>query len=248
MIRRGPITSATSVPNELLNDSVLSLRARGLAAMLLSKSAEWRIDASALARGQREGRQSILTALKELEDAGYLRRHREQGADGKWKSWSTLYESPHQAAECEPTEVQFPDVGSPNPGNPASGEPDSGSPTSFSPVLREKSREITPAAAKTLAERAEKQALRIAAKAILDPYWESLPIKPVTPYIAIVQRIEEALTAGYPAEAISAVLPTLPAFARNCFDWALRKHGQQMAPKSWDAIARVLAERERQPA
>lgn len=102
------------ISNVVLNDERLSWRARGIAAYLLSKPDDWRINAAHLHRVGREGRDAVRAALKELEDLGYLRRLKEQGEGGKWSSYLVLYEEPQDA---EPT------PGKPTPGNPTVGKP-----------------------------------------------------------------------------------------------------------------------------
>ncbi len=146
MIQRSPKRASTAVPNELINDNRLSLKARGLAAYVLAKPDDWRIDAAALARQFKEGRRSILSGLSELEDVGYLRRWRAQTADGKWSSGSTLYESLRDAEEDSievsgATEVRFRDAGSPDAGQPTAGEPAFGDRTLFPLVENEELRE-----------------------------------------------------------------------------------------------------------
>jgi hypothetical protein len=186
-----------------------------LAVWVLEKPDTWRIDAAAMSRQFKEGRHALLAALKELEEVGYLRRHRAQGPDGKWTSWSTLYESPEQAEQYEPTtEVGFPDVGSPNSGQPTSGEPTSDDPTSI-PLVETKSLRGKPLPSAKGASST--------AKSVLDPFWEQADPKPVAGYPALLQRIDECLSAGHESEAIARVLPTMSAFSRNAFDLALRK-------------------------
>jgi hypothetical protein len=146
MIQRSPKRASTAVPNELINDNRLSLKARGLAAYVLAKPDDWRIDAAALARQFKEGRRSILAGLSELEDIGYLRRWRAQTADGKWSSGSTLYESLKDAEEDSievsgATEVRFRDAGSPDAGQPTAGEPAFGDRTLFPLVENKELRE-----------------------------------------------------------------------------------------------------------
>jgi hypothetical protein len=99
----------TVIANDVLRDDRLSYRARGLLACILSRPDNWRTSADSLAREGKEGRAAILTALKELEDAGYLVRTRVQDKSGLWRTHSTVYDEPRNI-----TEVQFPNVGSPN--------------------------------------------------------------------------------------------------------------------------------------
>lgn len=101
----------TIIGNEVLRDKRLSYRARGLLACVLSRPDDWRTSADSLAREGLEGRAAILTALKELETAGYLVRTRVQDKHGLWRTFSTVFDEPQTEAS---TEVQFPNVGSPN--------------------------------------------------------------------------------------------------------------------------------------
>lgn len=150
-ISRSKKRNSTGIPNSLLNDSTLSFRARGLASFILSKPDDWRIDSAALARTGKDGRHAILSALTELEKAGYLRRHRAQGERGLWASWSTLYETVEDAIEAEgPVHVELspksgnPTSDDPKSEHPASGEPTSGNPTSTSLAREERIETLAP--------------------------------------------------------------------------------------------------------
>lgn len=97
----------TTIISDALEDDRLSFRARGVLAWLLSKPDGWKINADNIAQEGTEGRDAILTALKELETTGYLRRERVQMASGVWHSRSMLYESPNpeKPTSAEPTSV-----------------------------------------------------------------------------------------------------------------------------------------------
>lgn len=94
-IVRAPIHEGWSaIPNEALEDTRLSFKARGLLAYLLSRPPGWLTSASRLAGGGPDGRERILTGLRELEAAGYLRRYRQQDERGHWSTYSEVRDRP----------------------------------------------------------------------------------------------------------------------------------------------------------
>lgn len=84
----------TTLCNIALNDPELSLKAKGLFAFLMSKPTDWTISYRGLMTQLKEGQWSILKALKELEDTGYLQRDLEQNSDGQLYITSVLREQP----------------------------------------------------------------------------------------------------------------------------------------------------------
>lgn len=70
------IKGFAQVPNNVLWDSSLSMQAKGLWAYIKSKPPNWDFCASRIAQESKEGRKSILKAMKELEEAGYLFRRK----------------------------------------------------------------------------------------------------------------------------------------------------------------------------
>ena len=69
----------TQIPNAWLRDKRLSYKARGLLAELSSHSVGWEVSIVRIANQGVDGRDSIGSAIQELERAGYLRR--EQNRD-----------------------------------------------------------------------------------------------------------------------------------------------------------------------
>jgi len=61
------------------------------------------------------------------------------------------------------------------------------------------------------------------AQRITSEFWESTFPKPSASFLAIRMRVQEALDGGHEPDAISQALPTMQAFTRNSFDFALRK-------------------------
>ena len=117
-IVRGPRPQSgfAMLDNDVLQDPRLSYRARGVLAAILSRPDSWRTDADSLAREGKEGRAAILTALRELADAGYVERTRIQDRKtGRWSTTSTVFDRP-KLVGVSATEVRFPNVGLPNVG------------------------------------------------------------------------------------------------------------------------------------
>lgn len=88
-----------NLDSRAVNDDRLSFRARGVLAWLLEKPDSWTVNANAIAARGAEGRDAIRTALAELEHAGYLRRRKWRGDDGKFHSEHVVFEHPSLAVE-----------------------------------------------------------------------------------------------------------------------------------------------------
>lgn len=104
-IRRGPRQADhfTILSNAVLNDERLSFRARGILIWLLSKPADWRTRSEAIAaQSPKEGREAIRTAMRELEQLGYLVREKVQNERGQWSTIQTVYEVPVTDPQPEP--------------------------------------------------------------------------------------------------------------------------------------------------
>ena len=105
MIRRSerPANHFTIIRNDVLRDDRLSYRARGLLAALLSRPDNWTIRSEDLAREGTEGRGAVLTALKELRDAGYLTIEKKKREDnGQFYTEQVVYDYPQQSAKDAP--------------------------------------------------------------------------------------------------------------------------------------------------
>jgi len=64
----------TQIPNDWVRDSRLSLKARGLLAMLMSHRQGWSLSIASIANNSQEGKDAIRSAITELEELGYLSR------------------------------------------------------------------------------------------------------------------------------------------------------------------------------
>jgi|GEM_PF-4629881 len=114
-----------------LEDMRLSLKARGLAAYLLTKPDDWEINIEHLSKiSEKDGKDSVRTALNELEDNGYMHKERSRNKRGHFNGWSRdLYEKPSLNPHCKGNQ---PKLDFPNSDKPKSDCPTSDNPTQLS--------------------------------------------------------------------------------------------------------------------
>lgn len=89
-----PVDHYVIIRNDVVRDERLSYRARGLLVAILSRPDDWRTSARQLAREGPDGETAILTALRELEDLGYLQRVRRHGPSGRFVRDLVVYDTP----------------------------------------------------------------------------------------------------------------------------------------------------------
>lgn len=94
-IRKDVANHVAIIDQALIRDSRLSWKARGIFAYLWTQSENWEFNEIEVANHATDGRDSLRSGLKELEDAGYLNRGRERDPNGRVKSsrW-VLHEKP----------------------------------------------------------------------------------------------------------------------------------------------------------
>ena len=117
----------TVMSNHHLRNTGLSLKAKGLLSMMLSLPEEWNYTTRGLASICKEGTDSIGSALKELERAGYIVRNRLRDTKGKIVDVEyIIYETPHVPEAVDPCadapdtacpDTENPDMDDPYPGN-----------------------------------------------------------------------------------------------------------------------------------
>jgi len=106
------------VPNELLNNKAVSMKAKGLFAFMQSKPEGWNFSVEKLAFQCKESKLSISGGLQELENYGFLVREKQQSGNG-FKVDYTLFFEP---VNVNPM-YQKPIIGKPMLGNPMLGIP-----------------------------------------------------------------------------------------------------------------------------
>ena len=96
MIRRAPRPDGnfTVLHNAMLRDQRLSYKARGLLCYILSMPDNYRFTVERLTRTSPDGRQSVITGMRELRKAGYLTVRRLQSSDGRWRTEQTIHDEP----------------------------------------------------------------------------------------------------------------------------------------------------------
>ena len=108
----------TVMSNHHLRNAGLSLKSKGLLSMMLSLPEDWNYTTRGLAKICKEGTDSIGSALKELERAGYIVRNRLRDSKGKIVDVEyVIYETPHPPDTGQPCEDE-PDTACPDAENP----------------------------------------------------------------------------------------------------------------------------------
>jgi hypothetical protein len=94
-----PRENFTIVSNAIVRDHRLTWKARGLLIYLLSQPDHWRTSTARLASVGPEGIHAVRAGLKELEQAGYIRRVKMQRPNGQWQTTTIVYDTPVEKVE-----------------------------------------------------------------------------------------------------------------------------------------------------
>ena len=110
----------TVMANYHLRDKTLSLKAVGLLSKMLSFNDGWQFSTKGLSAICKEGPDAVLAALRELEDHGYLIRHRQRDVKGRMSNTVfEIYEQPQPVSpHRENPDVDNPDMDNPHMENP----------------------------------------------------------------------------------------------------------------------------------
>jgi hypothetical protein len=93
----------TIVPNDWLRDDRLSWKARGLLGHLLSHQEGWEITIEYLVAHGADGRDAVRSGIAELEEHGYLIRHRVRNEDGTLQGVDYILVDPTTIPAEKPT-------------------------------------------------------------------------------------------------------------------------------------------------
>lgn len=99
IIRAAHERDFTIITNAALRDTNLSLKAKGLLALMLSEHDGWNFTIKGLSTKCKEGVDAIAAIVKELEAQGYVVRRRERSTTGHFTAATyTIYEKPIREA------------------------------------------------------------------------------------------------------------------------------------------------------
>lgn len=97
----------TMVPNTWARDKRLTRKARGLLTELLSHRVGWKVTTKTLVSSGKEGREAVVSAIKELVELGYLRPVQERDS-GKFAGVSYELSAPHVEPVIDPEDDDEP--------------------------------------------------------------------------------------------------------------------------------------------
>lgn len=81
----------TNIPNSIFMNKNLSNKAKGLLCTLLSLPPHWKFTEQGLVTLSKDGRDSVRSALKELETTGYVHREKERVRNEKGQLKGIIY-------------------------------------------------------------------------------------------------------------------------------------------------------------
>ena len=92
----------TVMSNYHFKERKMSLKAKGLLSLMLSLPDDWNYSISGLVTLSKDGKDSVMSALAELEEFGYLVRHRTTNAKGQFSGIEyNIYEQPQREIPTE---------------------------------------------------------------------------------------------------------------------------------------------------
>jgi len=126
----------TIMSNHHLRNKELTLKAKGLLSQMLSLPDDWDYTLEGLAKINKEKVDAIRTAVRELEQQGYIQRHQTRDENGRMSSNEyVIYETPQDKPPSleNPTTVE-PSLEKPSSENPITEKPTTEKPISENPM------------------------------------------------------------------------------------------------------------------
>lgn len=110
IVRVHKTANFTVMSNTHFKEKGMSLKAKGLLSLMLSLPDDWNYSISGLVKLSKDGKDGVMSALAELEEFGYLQRHRTTNSKGQFSGVEyNIYEEPQKdipAAANQNTEEQ----------------------------------------------------------------------------------------------------------------------------------------------
>lgn len=79
-----------TVHKDFIHDNNISWKAKGILLYLLSRPDDWQIYETELTKHTSDGRDSLRTGIKELEEVGYIKRKRKRDNKGQFKEYEYM--------------------------------------------------------------------------------------------------------------------------------------------------------------
>ncbi|WP_301875962.1 conserved phage C-terminal domain-containing protein [Limosilactobacillus oris] len=115
----------TILDQDIVRNSKLSWKARGIFAYLWSQADQWDFNELEVARHATDGKDALHSGLKELERFGYLERKRARNAEGQVGASEWFL---HECPKPKSPKADYPTQENPAQGNPMQGKPTQGNP------------------------------------------------------------------------------------------------------------------------
>ena len=97
VIRVNKTADYTVMSNTHIREKEMSLKAKGLLSLMLSLPDDWDYSIAGLETLSKDGKDSVMSALAELEDFGYLTRTQTTDEKGRFTGYDyDIYEKPQQ--------------------------------------------------------------------------------------------------------------------------------------------------------
>lgn len=104
----------TVMSNNHFKEKKMSLKAKGLLSLMLSLPDDWDYSIAGLATLSKDGKDSVMSALKELEAFGYLTRTRLVDERGRFAGYDyDIFEEPQTVPYSEKPETEIPKADNP---------------------------------------------------------------------------------------------------------------------------------------
>jgi hypothetical protein len=110
------------VPNLLLNDKMISLKAKGLFSFMQSKPDGWNFSVEKIAFQCKESKSAISEGLKELESFGFLIRKKQQTGNGFVVDYHLFFTPKRKKPIADFQSLEIQSLGNPTSGNPIIGK------------------------------------------------------------------------------------------------------------------------------